>query len=186
VRFLSTSVPGVIIVEPDVYRDPRGFLFESYQAERYREAGIAAAFVQDNHSRSTYGVLRGLHGQRRRIQGKLVRALRGEIFDVAVDARRGSTSFGRWVGVTLSEDNLRQLWVPPGFLHGFCALGDLVDVEYKCTDYYDEADQIAVRWDDPDLGIEWPVEEPILSTKDRNAPGLAEIVDQLPSLADCS
>jgi dTDP-4-dehydrorhamnose 3,5-epimerase len=186
VRFLPTSLPGVIIVEPDVYRDPRGFLFESYQAERYRRGGITAAFVQDNHSLSVRGVLRGLHGQRRRVQGKLVRALRGEIFDVAVDARPDSPAFRRWIGVKISADNFRQLWIPPGFLHGFCALSDLVEVEYKCTDYYDEADQIAVRWNDPDLGIEWPVAEPILSAKDGSAPLLAEIAGELPSVADCT
>ena len=162
-RFLQTDLPGVIGVEPYVHRDARGFFLETYHARRYREGGIAHDFVQDNHSRSQRGTLRGLHAQRKRPQGKLVRAVRGEIFDVAVDIRAGSATFGRWVCATLSEENFRQLFVPPGFAHGFCVLSESAEVEYKCTDFYDQADEIGVLWNS--VGIDWPLEQPLLLVK---------------------
>jgi len=175
VRFTPLALPEVILVEPDVHRDARGFFVETYHLEKYRGGGIAGPFVQDNHSRSVQGTLRGLHAQRRRPQGKLVRAVDGEMFDVAVDIRRGSATFGRWVGVRLSGENFQQLYVPPGFAHGFCVLSEVVDVEYKCTDFYDAADEIGLAWNDPDVGIEWPIREPIISDKDRRLPRLREL-----------
>ena len=183
-RFLTAELPGVVIVEPDVHRDGRGFFLETYHAAKYRDGGIAAVFVQDNHSRSVRHTLRGLHAQQRQPQGKLVRALQGEIFDVAVDIRRGSPSFGRWAGITLSAENFRQCYVPPGFLHGFCVLSEWAEVEYKCTALYDPTDELAVVWHDPEIGIAWPVSEPIVSAKDRAAPRLAEVIERLPQFAD--
>lgn len=178
--FRATSVPGVLVVEPVVHRDDRGFFLETYHREKYRQGGLDADFVQDNHSRSVARTLRGLHAQLRRPQGKLVRAVRGEIFDVAVDIRRGSPTFGRWVGERLSEDDFRQLWVPPGFAHGFCVLSEIAEVEYKCTALYDRDDELSIAWDDPEIGIEWPVTEPILSPKDAAAARLAEVAARLP------
>ncbi len=175
-RFLPTELPGVVVVEPDVHRDGRGFFFEAYHAGKYRDGGIDAIFVQDNQSRSRRGTLRGLHAQLRRPQGKLVRVLEGEVFDVAVDIRPRSPSFARWVGVRLSADNFLQVYVPPGFAHGFCVTSDSAHLEYKCTAFYEPGDEIGVRWDDPDLGIRWPVAEPLVSEKDRSLPRLAEIV----------
>jgi len=181
-RVVPTALSDVLLIEPAVHRDARGFFLESYHAEKYREAGIVAPFVQDNHSRSGAGTLRGLHAQLgRRPQGKLIRTLQGVIFDVAVDVRRGSPTFRRWVGVELSADDFRQLWVPPGFLHGFCVLGESAEVAYKCTEPWSPADEISVRWDDPELGIEWPLPNPILSAKDAAAPPLAEVLDRLPT-----
>ncbi len=177
---IPTELPGVVIIEPDVHRDGRGFFLETYHERKYEQGGIPGPFVQDNHSSSVRGTLRGLHAQRSRAQGKLVRAVAGEMFDVAVDIRRGSPTFARWVGVVLSGDNFRQLYIPPGFAHGFCVLSDRVDVEYKCTDFYDPTDELALAWDDPQIGIEWPIEDPILSNKDRAAPCLAEVLDRLP------
>lgn len=174
-RFTPLALPEVVLVEPDVHRDARGFFLETYHLEKYREGGILGPFVQDNHSRSVRGTLRGLHAQRRRPQGKLVRAVEGEMFDVAVDIRRGSPTFGRWVGVRLSGENFRQLYVPPGFAHGFCVLSDVVNVEYKCTDFYDPADEIGLAWNDPDVGIEWPIADPIVSDKDRRLPPLKSL-----------
>ena len=162
----------MLIVEPDVHRDARGFFLETFHARKYREGGIAHDFVQDNHSRSQRGTLRGLHAQKSRPQGKLVRAVRGEIFDVAVDVRRGSPSFGKWVGVTLSADNFKQCYVPPGFAHGFAVLSDVAQVEYKCTDFYDRGDEVGVRWDS--AGIDWPLQDPLLSPKDAALPHLDE------------
>ena len=180
-RALPTALPDVLLIEPVVHRDARGFLLETYHAEKYRDAGIAAPFVQDNQSRSAAWTLRGLHAQLgRRPQGKLVRALQGEIFDVAVDVRRGSPTFRAWVGVTLSADTFRQLWVPPGFLHGFCVLSESAEVAYKCTEPWDPAEEISVRWDDPGLAIDWPVRDPVLSAKDAAAPRLDEVLDRLP------
>ncbi len=179
-KFLSTDLPGVMLIEPDVYRDTRGFFLETYHAGKYRAAGIDGIFVQDNHSHSVRGTVRGLHAQRHRAQGKLVRVLQGEIFDVAVDIRRGSPTFHRWVGVRLSADNFRQIYVPPGFAHGFCVLSEVADVEYKCTELYDPVDEFGVLWNDPELGISWPVHEPLLSEKDRTALRLAELIDTLP------
>jgi len=175
VKFTPLALPDVILVEPDVHRDARGFFLETYHAEKYRAGGIAGPFVQDNHSRSVQGTLRGLHAQRRRPQGKLVRAVDGEMFDVAVDIRRGSATLGRWVGVRLSGENFQQLYIPPGFAHGFCVLSAVVHVEYKCTDFYDAADEIGLAWNDPDVGIEWPIRDPIISDKDRKLPTLREL-----------
>jgi dTDP-4-dehydrorhamnose 3,5-epimerase len=180
VRFVPTDLPDVILVEPDVHRDQRGFFLETYHQRKYAEGGIAGPFVQDNHSRSVKGTLRGLHAQRQYPQGKLVRAVEGEMFDVAVDIRPASPTFGRWVGVRLSGENLRQLYIPPGFAHGFCVLSDIVHVEYKCTDFYRPEDEIGVAWDDPDIGIAWPIQHPQLSDRDQLAPTLAEIADELP------
>lgn len=178
-RFLPTELPGVVVVEPAVHRDARGFFLEVYHAEKYRRGGIQAAFVQDNHSRSVRNTLRGLHAQLRRPQGKLVRVIEGEIWDVAVDIRPSSPAFGRWVGVTLSADDLRQLWIPPGFAHGFCVLSASAQVEYKCTELYDREDEIGVVWNDPDLAIGWPISEPLLSPKDAALPRLAELAPLL-------
>lgn len=177
-KFTPTELPGVIVVEPDVHRDDRGFFLEVFHGDKYAAGGIDAVFVQDNHSRSSRGILRGLHSQCRQPQGKLVRAIEGEIFDVAVDSRRGSPTFGRWFGVVLSGDNFKQLYVPPGLLHGFCVLSERADVEYKCTALYAREDEISVRWNDPAIGIEWPLSDPLLSDKDRDAPLLAEVADR--------
>jgi dTDP-4-dehydrorhamnose 3,5-epimerase len=181
VKFLPTRLPDVIVVQPDVHRDERGFFLESYHADKYRAGGIDAAFVQDNHSRSARRTLRGLHAQWRRPQGKLVRVLSGAIWDVAVDVRRGSPTYGEWVGEQLDSETHRQIWVPPGFVHGFCVLSESAEVEYKCTSAYDPGGELGVRWNDPAIGIDWPVEDPILSGKDASAPLLAEIVDRLPA-----
>ena len=179
-RFIETELPGVIIVEPDIYRDERGFFFETYHAKKYRSGGITATFVQDNHSRSTYGTLRGLHAQTVHPQGKLVRVIEGEIFDVAVDIRRGSATFGRWLGAKLSADNGWQYYIPPGFAHGFCVTSEFAQIEYKCTDFYDPAGEINLLWCDPDIAITWPIESPILSAKDAAAPTLRDIESLLP------
>lgn len=172
--FVETEIPGVILVEPQVFRDDRGFLFESYQQRRYAEHGIAPAFVQDNHSSSARDTLRGLHAQFPQPQGKLVRCIEGVVWDVAVDARLGSPWFGRHVARELSAEDFLQLYVPPGFLHGFCVLSERAQVEYKCTDFYLPGADFAVRWDDPDLAIPWPIRAPRLSAKDREAPLLRD------------
>ena len=176
----KTELPGVVVIEPVVHRDARGFFVEVYHAERYRDAGIALPFVQDNHSCSAPRTLRGLHVQLGAPLGKLVRCVRGAIWDVAVDVRRGAPTFGHWVGAPLSAENLHQLWVPPGFLHGFCVTAGPAEVEYKCTALWNAALEIGVRWDDPELGIAWPEREPILSPKDASAPRLREVFDRLP------
>ncbi|MBL4609651.1 MAG: dTDP-4-dehydrorhamnose 3,5-epimerase [Pseudomonas sp.] len=174
-KIIETELPGVLIIEPQVFGDERGFFLESFHAERYREAGIDMAFVQDNHSRSRKGVLRGLHFQRRHPQGKLVRASRGSIFDVAADIDPASPTFGQYVGVTLSDENHRQMWIPPGYAHGFCVLSDEADFEYKCTDLYYPNDEGGVFWSDPDLNIQWPLSDPLLSAKDLALPPLADL-----------
>lgn len=178
--FRPTRIPDVIVVQPRVFRDERGFFLETYNDLRYTEGGIAETFVQDNHSKSSQGILRGLHAQEQRPQGKLVRAIEGRIFDVAVDIRRGSPTFGQWVGEYLSADDFRQLYVPPGFLHGFYVASETAQVEYKCTALYDAADELAVNWNDPELAIAWPAREPQLSAKDKVAPTLREVWDRLP------
>ena len=180
-RFLPTELPEVMLVEPELRRDERGFFLETYHAEKFRAGGIAVQFVQDNHSGSRQGTLRGLHAQCRRPQGKLVRVVEGEVFDVAVDIRRGSSTFARWVAVRLSAENFRQCYIPPGFAHGFCVVTPFAQVEYKCTDVYDPDDEITIRWDDPDLAIPWPIQAPILSAKDGSAPTLREVMHRLPS-----
>jgi dTDP-4-dehydrorhamnose 3,5-epimerase len=178
-KFLPRALPEVILVEPDVHGDERGFFLETYHQKKYADGGIAEPFVQDNHSFSSGPILRGLHAQLTRPQGKLVRALAGEIFDVAVDIRPGSPTFGKWVGEVLSGDNFRQLYIPPGFAHGFCVLSETAHVQYKCTQLYDKADEIGIVWDDPQIGITWPFPRPILNDKDRQAPRLADIVHRL-------
>ena len=173
---VKTKLHDCVIIEPKVFGDERGFFLETFQAERYAElAGITLPFVQDNHSRSSKAVLRGLHYQKKKPQGKLVRVVRGEVYDVAVDIRQGSRTFGQWEGVILSEENKRQFWVPPGFAHGFLVLSDTADFEYKCTDYYDPSDEGSVLWNDPDLDIPWPIANPVLSTKDESANRLVDL-----------
>jgi dTDP-4-dehydrorhamnose 3,5-epimerase len=171
-RVVETALPGVRILEPAVHRDERGFFLESFRVDWLQANGVADTFVQDNHSRSVRGTLRGLHWQWRRPQAKLIRVVAGAIFDVVVDVRRGSPSFGRWVGVDLSAESFRQLLVPVGFAHGFCVLSDTADIEYKCSDYYDPAGEAGLRWDDPAVGVIWPVSTPILSKRDQSHPPL--------------
>ncbi|GAB4263307.1 MAG: dTDP-4-dehydrorhamnose 3,5-epimerase [Thermoleophilia bacterium] len=184
-RVVETELPGVLLVEPRVFGDERGYFLETYQARRYAEAGIPGPFVQDNLSFSRRGVLRGLHYQHPHGQGKLVWVLQGEVFDVAVDIRRGSPFFGRWVGVRLSAENKRQLWIPPGFAHGFCVVSETALFAYKCTDYYAPEAEGAVRWDDPALGIDWPVADPVISAKDAAGLRLAEIPpERLPAYGE--
>lgn len=174
-RVLETELPGVLEIEPRVFRDDRGYFFESWNHERYRGAGVPAGFVQDNVSVSKRGVLRGLHYQQPGSQGKLVGVLQGEVFDVAVDIRAGSPTFGRWMARVLSAENGLQLFIPEGFAHGFVVLSEVAVFSYKCTDYYDPAAEGTVLWNDPALGIDWPVWEPILSPKDREGKPLGEI-----------
>ena len=175
-KISHSKLKGCVIIEPRVFGDDRGFFLETFQAVRYeQEAGIDLPFVQDNHSRSARGVLRGLHFQQTKPQGKLVRVVRGEVYDVAVDIRKGSATFGEWEGVILSEDNKKQFWVPPGFAHGFVVLSDTADFEYKCTDYYDSSDEGSILWSDPDLDISWPIANPVLSTKDESAKRLVDL-----------
>jgi len=167
-NIIDTKIKGAVIIEPAVFGDSRGFFLETYQVQRYLDqAGIDQPFVQDNHSRSAKGVLRGLHYQKTKPQGKLVRVVRGEVFDVGVDLRKDSPTFGCWQGVWLSEDNHRQLWLPPGLAHGFVVTSESADFEYKCTDYYDPEDEGCLIWNDPHVGIEWPLENPLLSDKDK-------------------
>jgi dTDP-4-dehydrorhamnose 3,5-epimerase len=175
VKVSATRVPDVLLIEPDVFTDERGFFTETWHRRRFAEHGIDADFVQDNHSRSVRGTLRGLHYQLGRPQGKLVRATVGEVFDVAVDLRRGSPTFAKWVGQRLSAENRRMIWMPPGFAHGFLVVSDVAECQYKCTDYYSPEHERSVRWDDPVLAIEWPPSgRLLLSDKDRRAPLLEE------------
>ena len=175
IKLSPTSLPGVVIVEPKVFSDERGFFMENFNAHDFEEAGLPIDFVQDNHSRSVRGVLRGLHYQYPTWQGKLARVLVGEVFDVAVDIRRSSLNFGRWVGVKLTADNHKQLYIPAGFAHGFCVLSPVAEMAYKCTALYTPSQDACVLWDDPDIGIDWPIGNPILSPKDAAAPRLAEL-----------
>jgi dTDP-4-dehydrorhamnose 3,5-epimerase len=172
---IQTELPEVLIIEPTLFGDQRGFFLETYQFSRYAEHGVGRPFVQDNMSRSTYGVLRGLHLQNPVTQGKLVTALRGMVLDVAVDVRVGSPNFGRHVAVELSEENRRQLWIPRGFAHGFVVLSETADFFYKCDDLYSRDDEISIRWNDPAIGINWGVERPSLSAKDADAPLLVHV-----------
>jgi dTDP-4-dehydrorhamnose 3,5-epimerase len=174
-KVIPTRLPEVLLIEPTVHRDVRGFFVETYHARRYAEAGLGVTFVQDNHSRSTRGTLRGLHWQVEHPQGKLVRALTGEIFDVAVDIRPVSPTFGQWVGVTISADRFTQVYVPPGFAHGFCVTSDVAEVEYKCTAFYEPAAERGLIWNDPEVGIRWPIADPILSARDQGHPTLAAL-----------
>ncbi len=174
-KVLETPLAGLLIVEPKVFGDDRGFFIETWSRKRYQEMGIDVDFVQDNLSFSRRGVLRGLHMQNPQPQGKLVYVLQGEVFDVAVDVRRGSPTFGRWHGITLSGENKRQFWVPPGFAHGFCVTSETALFAYKCTDLYAPQYEMSIRWDDPTLAINWPVTTPQVAEKDRLAPLLADI-----------
>jgi dTDP-4-dehydrorhamnose 3,5-epimerase len=179
-RVLETKLDGVVLLEPEVHGDERGFLLESYRAEDWHDAGVEAEFVQDNNSRSARGILRGLHFQTSPGQAKLVRASSGRIFDVAVDLRRDSPTFGGWEGHELDDLSHRQMYVPVGFAHGFCVLSDLADVQYKLSSPYDPATEAGIAWDDPEVGVEWPLSDPQTSERDRTAPRLAEIADGLP------
>lgn len=183
-RVIPTKLAGLVIIEPDVFGDSRGFFFESWSAQRYAEAGVAAQFVQDNVSRSSRGTLRGLHLQSPPMgQGKLVHVLEGEVYDVALDVRVDSPTFGQWVAATLSADNHRQVYVPPGFAHGFCVTSESALFAYKCTQLYAPASEVSVLWNDPELGIDWPVNEPLLSKKDLAGLPLAAIArERLPTL----
>jgi len=177
-KFEETPLPGVYLLQPAVFGDPRGFFLESWNRETFREAGFDLDFVQDNHSRSARGILRGMHYQTKHTQGKLVRVSAGEVFDAVVDVRRDSPTLGQWHGVTLSAENHHMLWVPPGFAHGFCVTSDYADFQYKCTDIYHPASEIALAWDDPSVAIEWPLapgEVPQLSAKDQQGLAWADL-----------
>lgn len=182
-RLIEAPLPGVRIVEPRVFEDERGFFLEVWNAGTFAAQGLDVAFVQDNHSLSRQGTLRGLHVQLPNSQGKLVRCTEGAIFDVAVDIRRGSPTFARWFGIELTAANFRQLWVPPDFAHGFCVLSPRAQVEYKCTKLYDAAADLSIAWNDPAIGIEWPLDAPLLSPKDQAARRLEELTDRLPRYA---
>lgn len=180
-KVIRTKLQGVFVIEPDVFADARGFFLETWAHRRYSEAGLPSIFVQDNLSRSSKGILRGLHLQHPYGQGKLVHVVHGEVFDVAVDVRVGSPTFGQWVGTTLTGDNHKQVYIPPGFAHGFCVLSEHALFSYKCTEAYHRESEIGIIWNDPDLGIEWPVTDPQLSAKDAVFPRLHEIPkDRLP------
>ena len=181
-KFLPTILDGVTIVEPDVYRDGRGFFLETYRADKYGQGGIEERFVQDNHSRSVRGTIRGLHAQRRHPQAKLVRAIAGAIVDVVVDIRRGSSTYLQWISVELSADNFREVYVPAGYAHGICVISEFAEIEYKCTEYYDPEDELRIIWNDPSIGIKWPIVAPILSPKDGGALTLKEQIALLPTV----
>lgn len=175
-NIIKTKLKDCVIIEPKVFRDERGFFLESYQMKKYSEkVGITSPFVQDNHSRSSKDVLRGLHFQKTKPQGKLVRVVRGEVYDVALDIRKHSPTFGQWEAVILSEENKTQFWIPPGFAHGFLVLSETADFEYKCTDFYDSSDEGSILWNDSDLNISWPVSDPKLSDKDANASKFSDL-----------
>jgi dTDP-4-dehydrorhamnose 3,5-epimerase len=174
-KILPSSLPEILIIEPSVFQDERGFFMETYQQRRYTEAGIESIFVQDNLSRSVHGTLRGLHYQVKHAQAKLIQVIEGTIFDVALDIRRGSPYFGQWTSAHLSDENKRQLFLPEGFAHGFCVLSESAQVVYKCTDFYAAEDEGGVLWSDPTLAIAWPISEPLLSEKDSQLPCLADI-----------
>jgi dTDP-4-dehydrorhamnose 3,5-epimerase len=179
-RRVQTRLDGPVLLEPDVFGDERGFFVETYRSREWSEHGIPTEFVQDNHSRSRRGTLRGIHFQVSPGQGKLVRCARGAVFDVVVDLRRDSPTFGEWESVVLDDETHRQLWIPVGFGHGFCVLSDLADFTYKCTSVYDPATEAGIRFDDPDIGIEWPATEWLYSERDRTAPRFADVAETLP------
>jgi dTDP-4-dehydrorhamnose 3,5-epimerase len=179
-KTVPTDLPGVLLIEPDIFKDERGFFLESYHQLKYSMHGLPASFVQDNHSRSVQGTLRGLHAQVEKPQGKLVRVLRGKIWDVAVDIRRGSPTFRQWISVELSDENFLQCYIPPGFAHGFYTISKVAEVEYKCTDFYHPEGEIHLLWNDPAFGIAWPVADPILSPKDRDGLLLKDAEARLP------
>lgn len=180
-QFIKTEIDGVYIIEPSVFGDDRGYFMETYNYQEFKEAGLDMVFVQDNESKSKKGVLRGLHFQTRNSQGKLVRVIEGEVFDVAVDLREGSKTFGKWTGVVLNTENKRQFYIPEGFAHGFLVLSDEAKFVYKCTNFYDPSSEGGVIWNDPDIGIDWPLQggmEILLSEKDRKQPSLKEYLEQ--------
>ncbi len=177
-RFIETGFEGLYVIEPKVFGDERGFFMEFYNKREFQEAGIDVEFVQDNHSRSRKGVLRGMHFQKKHPQGKLVRVTRGAVFDAVIDIRKDSPTFGKWYGVELSEENKRMLYVPPGFAHGFLALTDVVDFMYKCTDFYYPDDEGGIIWNDPDVGVKWPGSKPTLSPKDQRWPTLKGLIEK--------
>ncbi len=179
-KFTETELPGVIVVEPVVHKDDRGFFLEFFHEKKFHQGGIKAKFVQDNHSKSVKGTLRGLHLQLKHPQGKLVRVTEGEIYDVAVDVRRGSPTFKKWVGVTLSSQDFKMLYIPPGFAHGFSVISEVAQVEYKCTALYDPTDEASLMWNDPAIGVKWPVTAPLLSKKDLAAKTLLDLTNSLP------
>lgn len=177
-EFVPTRIPEVVLIKPRVFGDSRGYFLETWQESKFASAGIATHFVQDNHSHSSQWILRGMHYQVQHSQGKLVRVTRGAVFDVAVDVRRSASTFGQWVGVELNDVNHHMLWVPPGFAHGFLALSDTVDFIYKCTDFYAPQHERTIRWNDPDVGIEWPLPAsvlPLLAARDATAPGIKDV-----------
>lgn len=182
-RVTPADIPEVLLVEPDVFKDNRGFFLETFHAERYAAHGMPGPWVQDNHSRSVQGTVRGLHLQVERPQAKLIRVIVGEIFDVAVDVRIGSPTFGKWVGVRLTAESFRQYYIPVGFAHGFSVLSPIAEIEYKCTDLYDAPGQIGLAWNDPSLSIPWGVDEPVLSTRDSENPTIAAAMSLLPRYA---
>lgn len=177
-KVTGTALEGVLIIEPKVFTDERGFFLESFQLERYRQIGITQPFVQDNYSRSNHGVLRGLHFQRQHPQGKLVSVSRGAVYDVVVDINPNSPTCGQFVGLELNEQNHRQLWIPPGYAHGFCVLSEIADLHYKCTDLYQPQDEGGLIWNDPELKIPWPIATPILSSKDQCYPSLRQLLSR--------
>jgi dTDP-4-dehydrorhamnose 3,5-epimerase len=179
-EIIKTSIPEVIVFIPPVFTDSRGYFLETYQQQKYAAAGISKPFVQDNQSYSTKNVLRGLHFQLRHPQGKLVRVTQGSVFDVAIDIRKNSPTFGKWHGEILSAENKKQMYIPENFAHGFCILSDSAEFVYKCTDFYVPGDESGLIWNDPRLGIKWPIEQPILSTKDTVLPSLDEVLELLP------
>jgi len=179
-KFIPTSLADVMVIKPDIYKYNRGFFLESYNQKRYAEGGIAVSFVQDNHSLSKRGILRGLHAQRTQPQGKLIRVLSGEIYDVIVDIQKGSPTFKKWFGITLSAENFKQCYVPPGYAHGFCVMSESAEVEYKVTDFYDPQDELHLAWNDPDIAVQWPIPHPTLSAKDQAGLTLKALDSQLP------
>ncbi|MGQ0812171.1 MAG: dTDP-4-dehydrorhamnose 3,5-epimerase [Nitrospiraceae bacterium] len=179
-QVIKTDLEGLFTIEPQVFNDPRGQFVETYHEERYAKIGITGSFVQDNFSRSVRGTLRGLHYQLNHPQGKLVMVVEGAVFDVALDIRKGSPTFGLWFGVELSAENMRQVYVPPGYAHGFCVLTETAGFLYKCTDFYSPQDERGILWNDPALGIQWPISSPLLSSKDQTYKTLAEMSNQLP------
>lgn len=178
-NIIKTKLDGLLIIEPKVFGDERGFFYETYHEQRYKNAGIKESFVQDNRSRSTGNVLRGLHFQKRKPQGKLVTVTAGTVFDVAVDLREDSPTFGQYESIILSGDNRLQFYIPPGFAHGFCVLSDIADFQYKCTDFYDPTDEGGIIWNDNSININWPISEPTLSLKDKELPSLEDVRKQL-------
>lgn len=182
-KFHETSLPGVWLIEPDVFQDSRGCFLETYHEEKYQQGGIPWRFVQDNFSSSRQGTLRGLHLQTIRPQGKLIRVVRGEVFDVAVDVRKGSPTYASWYGTILMADHFTQLFVPPGFAHGFCVLSEVAEVEYKCTDFYAPEGEVTIKWDDEEIGIQWPIQTPLLSPKDAGGKPLVDLQSVLPEFS---